>query len=168
MFGGIAFKDDRFYKEEDYNVIEFTENTIILCNNLRLMTSLAEEIVKTVNGEAEYNDYWCEDEDVLTAKYVLNFGLQKIIDINGQRITLGLEPALIYKANKPEDIWLFDVNGFGKEAIWPMLIFKGSHDLWNAGKDEVYKTICNGRYGCYDGQWTDLSKQQKAGRKCKT
>ena len=39
-----------------------------------------------------------------------------------------------------------------------MLIFKGSYDLWDTGKDEVYKTICNGRYGCYDGQWVDLSK----------
>ncbi len=158
MLYEITFQDDRFMKEGDYNVIEFTDNTIILCNNLPIMTSLAEEIVRTVNGKAEYNDYWCEDEDVLTAKYVLNFGLQKIIDINGQRITLGLEPALVYKANKPEDIWLFDVNEFDKEAVWPMLIFKGSHDLWNAGKDEVYKTICGGRYGCYDGKWVNLSK----------
>lgn len=158
MIEGIVFNSDKYEQKEEYNVIEFTENTVILCNNLRLMTSLAEEIVKTVNGEAEYNDYWCEDEDVGKAKYVLNFGLQKIIDINGQRITLGLEPALIYKANKPEDIWLFDVNGFDKEAIWPMLTFKGSHDLWNAGKDEVYKTICNGRYGCYDGQWIDTDE----------
>ena len=24
------------------------------------------------------------------------------------------------------------------------------------GKDEVYKMICNGRYGTYDGKWVDL------------
>jgi hypothetical protein len=41
------------------------------------------------------------------AKLDLCFGLQRIIDINGQKITIGLEPAIIYKANKPEDIWLF-------------------------------------------------------------
>lgn len=158
MIESIVFNSDKYKQEEEYNVIEFTENTIILCNNLKLMSSLAEEIVNTVNGKAEYNDYWCDDKDIGKARYVLNFGLQKIIDINGQRITLGLEPALIYKADKPEDIWLFDVSRSGKEAAWPMLIFKGSHDMWNKGKDEVYKTICNGSYGCYYGQWVDLSK----------
>ena len=64
------------------------------------MDTLTKEIINTVNGKAEYNDYCCDDED-------LCFGLQRIIDINGQKITIGLEPAIIYKANKPEDIWLF-------------------------------------------------------------
>ena len=47
MLEGIEFKVDRFKKEEDYNVIEFTENTIILCNNYKLMDTLATEIVNT-------------------------------------------------------------------------------------------------------------------------
>ena len=68
------------------------------------------EIVDTVNEKAEYNDYWCDDEDVGKAKVELRFGLQQVIDINGQKITIALEPAIIYKANKPEDIWLFDYN----------------------------------------------------------
>ena len=34
----------------------------------------------------------------------------------------------------------------------------GSHKLiWEDGKDAVYKMICNGRYGTYDGQWIDLN-----------
>lgn len=56
------------------------------------MDTLTKEIINTVNGKAELD---------------LCFGLQRIIDINGQKITIGLEPAIIYKANKPEDIWLF-------------------------------------------------------------
>ena len=158
MLEEIEFKADRFEKREDCNVIEFTENTIILCNNADLKHSLALEILNTVNGDAEYNDYWCDNEDVGKAKYLIDFGLQTIIDINGQKITLGIEPSLIYKADKPEDIWFFDENGYDKESLWPMLIFKGSRDMWNSGKDEVYKTICSGCYGCYDGKWVNITK----------
>ena len=156
MLEYIEFKADRFRKDEDFNVIDFTENTIILCNNCQLMNSLAKEIIDTVNGKAEYNDYWCESEDIGKAEIELNFGLQCLIDINGQKITLSLEPSIIYKANKPEDIWLFDINGYNKELIYPMLIFKGSNQIWEAGKDEVYKNICNGRFGCYDGKFLNL------------
>lgn len=156
MLEYIEFKEDRFKKEEDFNVIDFTENTIILCNNCKLMNSLAEEIINTVNGKAEYNDYWCESEDIGKAEIELHFGLQCLIDINGQKITLSLEPSIIYKANKPEEIWLFGINGYNKEVIYPMLIFKGSNQIWEAGKDEVYKNICNGRFGCYDGNFLNL------------
>lgn len=128
------------------------------------MDTLATEIINTANGKAEYNDYWCDDKDIGQAKYALRFGLQRIIEINEQQITLGLEPAIIYKANKPEDIWFFDWHGTDEieslpkyeEFIYPMLIFKGSGKTWEDGKDAVYQTICNGRYGCYDGRWVDL------------
>lgn len=36
----------------------------------------------------------------------------------------------------------------------------GSHEVWNDGKDEVYKMICNGRYGTYDGKWVDLGEDR--------
>lgn len=164
MLEAIEFKADRFKKKEDYNAIEFTDNTIILCNNYQLMDTLTEEIINTINGKAEYNDYWCDDEDIGKAKLDLCFGLQRVIDINGQKITIGLEPAIIYKANKAEDIWLFDYRGCDdieslpkyEEFIYPMLIFKGSEKTWEDGKDAVYQTICNGRYGCYNGKWVDL------------
>ena len=156
MLEYIEFNANRFRKEEDFNVIDFTENTIILCNNCQLMNSLAEEIINTVNGKAEYNDYWCESEDIGKAEIELHFGLQCLININGQKITLSIEPSILYKANRPEDIWLFDINGYNKELIYPILIFKGSNQMWKTGKDEVYKNICNGRCGCYDGNFLNL------------
>lgn len=166
MLRAIEFKDERFMRKDENNLFSpITENAIILCHNYRLMDSLAEEIINTVNGKAEYNDYDCDDEDVGQAKMWLSFGLQRVIDINGQRITLALEPAIIYKANNIDDVWLFDYIGSKEvdtlpeyqEFIYPMVIFKGSKKVWNDGKDEVYKTICNGRYGTYDGAWVDLS-----------
>ena len=160
MVRGILFTDKRFDTYENNNLMyRITENTIILCSNYDLMNSLAEEIVNTINGKAEHNDYDCDEEDVGKAKYKLNFGLQKVIDINGQTITLCIEPAMIYKAKEIGDIWFFDWNGTDdnyKEFIYPMTIFKGSLEVWESGLDEVYKMIVNGRYGTYDGKWVNL------------
>ena len=51
MLKGIEFTDKRFKIEDDYNVLaELTENTIILCNNYKLMDSLAKEILDKNNG----------------------------------------------------------------------------------------------------------------------
>ena len=79
MLRAIEFKDKRFRTKEDYNFLSpFTENTIILCHNYKLMDSLAKEILNTVNGEAEYNNYDCDDEDVGNARMWLSFGLQRV------------------------------------------------------------------------------------------
>lgn len=171
MLRAIEFKDKRFKTEDNYNVLcPISNNAIILCANYKLMASLAKEIINTVNGEAEYNDYDCDDEDVGNAKMWLSFGLQRIIDINGQRITLALEPSIIYKADNIEDIWLFDWKGNDElgicpyeEFIYPVCIFKGSREVWNDGKDEMYKMICNGRYGTYDGKWVNLGVNHHRG-----
>lgn len=163
MLRGILFTNERFDTKDDNNLMNpLTDNTIILCANYKLMSSLAEEFVDTINGKAEYNDYDCDAEDVGKAKYELNFGLQKVIDINGQKIVLCLEPAMIYRAKQIRDIWFVDHVGKDenyKELIYPMTVFKGSFEVWDSGLDEVYKTIVNGRYGCYDGSWVSLIKK---------
>lgn len=160
MVHGILFKDKRFDTEDYNNLLELdTNNTIILCNNYKLMDNLSKEIVDTINGKADYNDYYCDEEDDGQAKYGLRFGLQRVININNQKITLCLEPAMIYKAKDIKDIWFHDWIGDGdtyKESIYPMTIFKGSKEVWNEGLDKVYKMIVSGRYGCYDGKWINL------------
>lgn len=159
MLRAIEFKDKRFETKDDYNFFDITsDNMIILCNNYRIMHSLTDEIINTVNGKAEYNNYDCDENDIGKAKSLLCFKLQRIIEINEQKITLALELSIIYKANKISDIWLFDCNkkdGIYKEYIYPIDIFKGSCKTWNKGKgkDEIYKNICNGQYGTYDGNW---------------
>lgn len=157
MLQGIEFTGDRFKKTDDDNIFSgLTDNTIVICSDYEHMASLAEEILKTVNGEAEYNDYCCDEEDIGAAKYVLNFRLQKVIDINGQRITLCLEPAMVYKAKTIKDIWFFTWGGKDanyKESIYPMVVFKGAGELFDEGLDTVYKQIVSGCYGTYDGKW---------------
>lgn len=162
MLRGIQFTHERFKIEDDYNLFDgLTNNTIVICSCYKLMDILANEICNTVNGKAEHNNYDCDDEDLGNAKIMLQFGLQRIIDINGQRITLALEPAIVYKAKDINDLWFFDWSGglvgtAYKEFIYPMTVFKGSQLVWDEGLDEVYKTVCNGRYGTYDGRWVDL------------
>lgn len=165
MVRAILFKDNRFKAKDDYNLLSpISDNTIILCPDYMTMDSFTKEIINTINGKAEYNDYDCDDNDVGQAKLVLSFGLQRVIDIKGQRITLALEPAIIYKAKDIEDIWFIDWSGGAagttyKEFIYPMVIFKGSKEVWNSGLDNVYKTICNGRYGAYDGRWVAVENE---------
>ena len=99
MLQYIEFKDKRFETKDYKNLLcDLTNNTIILCNNYKLMTTLCDEIIKTVNSQAEYNDYWCENIDINNAKLDLWFGLQRIVDIHGQKNTLSLEPSIVYKA----------------------------------------------------------------------
>lgn len=101
MLEHIEFKDERFETKDNYNLLcVLTNSTIILCNNYKLMTTLCNEIINTVNGQAEYNDYWYENADINNAKLELWFGSQRIININGQKITLSLEPSIIYKSKK--------------------------------------------------------------------
>lgn len=160
MVRGILFKDLRFDARDDNNLMcPMTENMIILCQNYRLMRTLADEIVNTINGNAEYNDYDCDENDVGQAKYGLNFGLQKVIDVNGQKIILCLEPAMVYRATNIRDIWFADWSGADneyKEIVYPMTTFKGSREVWDSGLDKVYEMIIGGRYGCYNGSWTNL------------
>ena len=161
MVEWILFKDKRFEKKNFYNLLEFSSNeTIILCNNLETMYDLSEEIMSTINGDCP-NEFSCNKEDIGKAKYLLRFGLQRVIDINGQRITLCLEPAMVYKAKEIDDMWFFDWSGQDdtyKERIYPLTIFKGSREVWKKGLDKVYTNIVNGRYGCYDGNWIDFNK----------
>lgn len=65
MLRAIEFTDKRFKKEEYYNLFSpISNNCIILCNNYKLMDSLAKEILDTVNGDAEHNAYDCDDKDI--------------------------------------------------------------------------------------------------------
>ena len=162
MLESILFKDKRFDTTGNNNLMaELTSNTIILCSDYKVMSTLADEILKTVNGDADYNDYFCEDADIGNAKYTLYFGLQRVIEINDQKIILCLEPAMIYRATSIEDIWFATAAGDGesyKEAVYPLNAFIGSKALYAEGLDKIYKFIVGGRFGCYDGNWVTLTE----------
>lgn len=145
MLTGIEFNHERFKKENEYNLLTpITKNCIIICNSYKIMNGLAEEIINTVNGKAEYNNYVCDDEDIGKARYEIDCDLQKVIDINGQKITLALESAIVYKATDIEDIWFFDCinrNGIYEEFIYSITEFKSIYEIWDKGLDTIYKMV---------------------------
>lgn len=161
MLDYIEFKNGTFDNEHNLFGGQLTKNTIVLCNSYETMDFLHSKIVDVINELSEEDgiEYYCEDEDVCQAKTVLCFGLQRVVKINEQTITLALEPSIIYKADSIEDIWFID-KVHDKYSIFSMDRFVGSHDKWNEGKDEVYKYIVNGRYGCYDGNWFYLGESR--------
>ncbi len=111
MVNTIQFNATRFNTKDDNNLLELTDNTIILCANINIMISLADEILNTINGKAEYNDYWCDESDIGKATSPIRFGLLTLINVNNQKITLSIEPSIIYKAKSIDDIWFIDYIG---------------------------------------------------------
>lgn len=157
MLEQIEFKNGRFNDYQNGNVMGFTNNTVVICNNARIMKEVADAIISTVNGIAEENDYWCDDEDVGAAVIKFSYGLQNVLTIEDQIITLGIEPALLYKAKDICDLWFIDEKD-GLLITYPFTSFIGSHEIWESGKDEVYSRLCNGCFGCYDGSWVNLAQ----------
>lgn len=139
---------------------QLTKNTIILCNNYCLMDMLCKEIVGTINGSAEYNNYVCDDTDIGVARVDIRFGLQRLIRINDQTITLSIEPAIVYKAKCVEDIWFFEtVLGKPVNQLYALSEFRESENDWAVGLDNIYRNVVGGRYGAYDGNWIDLGDE---------
>ena len=164
MLNAIRICDERFDKEQN-TLAELTDNTIILCRNFDMMSTLAGDIVRAINKKGDYYDYICDDEDIGKAKYDVKLFLQKTIDINGQKISLCLEPAMVYRAKRIEDIWFLDYgypNNQKSEQIYPLTAFKGARELWESGLDAVYTQIAIGRYGGYNGEWISDPRKHRA------
>lgn len=164
MLNAIRINDERFDMEQN-TLAELTDNTIILCRNFDMMSTLAGDIVRAINKKGDYYDYICDDEDIGKAKYDVKLFLQKTIDINGQKITLCLEPAMVYRAKRIEDIWFLDYgypNNQKSEQIYPLTAFKGARELWESGLDAVYTQIAIGRYGGYNGEWISDPRKHRA------
>lgn len=111
MVNAIQFNLTRFNLHNDNNLLELTNNTIILYPNTDIMISLSDEIFNTINGKAEYNDYWCDESDIGKETAPIRFSLLTLINVNNQKITLSIEPSIIYKANSIDDIWFIDYIG---------------------------------------------------------
>lgn len=164
MLNAIRIYDERFDMEQN-TLAELTDNTIILCRNFDMMSTIAGDIVRAINKKGDYYDYICDDEDIGKAKYDVKLFLQKTIDINGQKISLCLEPAMVYRAKRIEDIWFLDYgypNNQKSEQIYPLTAFKGARELWESGLDAVYTQIAIGRYGGYNGEWISDPRKHRA------
>lgn len=170
MIKGIEFNGEEWEKEKDHNFlgvleikdenIGLTNNVVVLCENRDIKYKISKTINDILNHKFDDSnevDFVCEDEDyniLYKDRCFIEFGLTTIFNLYNQRITLSIEPSVIYKATKLEDIWLAETDIDERfYSVFPILDFESSDKVFNKGLDEVYKMIVSGRYGCYDGSW---------------
>ena len=136
---------------------DLTENTIILCNNTKTKYKMVKLTINVLdrkfntlyNAWVDEEDYDIFDKD----RCFINFSSITIFNLYNQKITLSIEPSIIYKAKNVKDIHFVDVDCKNKYMVYAMTNFEDSEEIFNKGLDEVCKTIIGGRYGCYNGSW---------------
>ena len=164
MLKGIEFhnssnREYQFETKDDYNLMnELTSNTIILCANSKIKNFIMQQIVdildcKHKEFDEESHDYNTDDYPCnMDYKYIIQYLPTTILSINSlQQIILTIEAPFILQAQSPKDIWFVDYDKDNKLLVYPFTIFKGYKDDWDEGVMELYKNVCNGRYGCYVG-----------------
>lgn len=158
MLNYIEFHGDLFNHDDYYNLVdEMTNNMIFICDCPQTKNKIVNEIEKICNGECvEYgHDYWCGENRLyptITKRVITYLPTTRLVIDNEQTITCTIEAPFVLTATDIKDIW-FAVNNGGKISVYPMTIFKGSHDKWNDGIESVYCYVTGGRYGSYDGYW---------------
>lgn len=155
MLRGIEFKSDRFNQEDEWNFLyELTNNTIILCNSTTIKRELTKEIKNTLNEQAEYNDYDCDEEDIRNCDTLIEFLPTTIFKIGEQTILFSVETTCVFKANDVHDIWFcYEDENTNKISLEPLAIVKNSEEKWDDDIIKVYKDIYNGKYGTYNGDY---------------
>ena len=162
MLKEIEFLDDIFNKEDGNNVMcELTDNTIIICSDLRVKNIILKHIIECFeSSDYENCDYNYEDGDRIFIE--VSYKPTSIVNISNidnvcpmQRITITKEVPFILQAKTSDDIWFVNYKKYYNDksknksgiSIYPFSIFKGYIDIWNEGIMNVYKQTINGKFG---------------------
>lgn len=164
MLKGIEFhnsneREYQFDMTNDNNLMsDLTNNTIILCSNWRTKNFILKQICDIYEckhkEDIETNHIYNTENEVYNEdfKTILSYRPTTVLLIDGiQQIILTVEASFILQAQSPKDIWFVDYDKDNKLLVYPFTIFKGYKDDWDEGVMELYKNVCNGRYGCYVG-----------------
>lgn len=162
MIEAIRFNGEVFNHEDDYDYMDnITKNTIVICDSPHTKRKLYKEIESICEGKCidSGHDYWVNNEDIIypkiTKRIVEYLPTIRFVVDDEQTITLTIEAPFVYTAKDIMDIWFAATDKKNKISVYPMLIFKGCHDIWDGGLDKVYNYVTQGRYGGYEGYWMD-------------
>lgn len=146
--------------EEDV-FTELTDNTLVLFNNSNLLYKFSVEfdkIIAEINHNKENEDVLWDigDEKECYIKRILSYKATHIYDVNNgeQRIILSVEPTIILTMKDMYDLWFVDSNNENEISFWSLVEFKGyggEHEMKKYSVIEIYKDVCGGRFGCYEG-----------------
>lgn len=142
---------------------ELTKNTIILFNNSDLKNKFVKEFLKINLDETDSVDnsicYSTVSDNALAKEQDHKAELSQVITYlpttiylvdYEQRFTFTTEAPFILTCTDPDDLWFCDTNNDGKVQIWAFTAFKRYKEIWDEGLYNVYKTVTEGRCGCYE------------------
>lgn len=131
---------------------DLTDNTIIICENYYIKNRIYHQIYNTINclhGCNIINDYYCEYNEMCNV--YMNYKPTAILNIynqiNLQKIIISVEVPFILQAKDIKDIWIATIDNNYRISVIPMTLYKKSDEIWNSGIWETYKYILSGRYG---------------------
>ena len=137
---------------------ELTKNVVVLFNNSVLKNTFREEFAKIsqdeIEGELDNDDvnYSTTTDCKAQIKETIAYLPTSIYIVNNeQRFILTAEAPFVLQCTNPYDLWFCDTNSENEVQIWSFVDFIGHKEIWDKGIDEVYRTVINGRYGCYNG-----------------
>ena len=156
MLKGILFNDpEKFDFYDDNNLMDvITNNCIILCEDTRVKNFLASQIEDICDGKHQSEEGYSYDvgdqeEDPKITNRMMYLPTSIFTIDNEQKITLTVEAPFILTAISIEDIWFAARSIENKISIYPLRVFKGHKETWDAGIEKVYKDFISGRYGYY-------------------
>jgi hypothetical protein len=143
--------ENYFSENKNLKLLEMTKNTIILCNNSKLVHDLLDIIDKIKNDNGDTTDgiryNLSKTLNPSDIKRNLVYLPTSIYTVGKQRIIVTVEPTSVLLMNHPYDLWFFEDDEF-----YSFSDFKGYKEIWKEdGSFGVYKNIVSGRYGCYEG-----------------
>ena len=162
MLEGIKLSGELFNHEDDYDFIDtMTKNMIFICDSPHTKRKLYNAFEDICDGKCveSRHDYYVNKEDELypkiTRRIVEYLPTVRFVIDNEQIITITIEAPFVFTAKSIEDIWFAESNNDNTISVYPMECFKGSHNKWDEGLNEVYKYVTQGRYGGYEGYWME-------------
>lgn len=148
IFKPNYFGDCKYKQTEEDNIFQPTRNTIIICPNTYVATTLSHDIVDTIKGKKEYNSYICDDKDISDINFTTQLQPFYEITAHKQTIKICLEAAMIFTTKHIKDIWFAEMTKEGI-SLFPLYFFKHARKNWVNNKNYLYTQIMDGRF---DGQ----------------
>jgi hypothetical protein len=144
----------KFEKLDNIELIELTNNTIMLFNNREALFEARVEFEKLMQDDNyEFVSFSTNDNKkiVYIKQLVVCRDITGIYIVNDseQQIIMTVEPISILALKSNHDLWLIDKNENNKWSCYPFTDFTNDKDGNKYTNNiQIYKFICESKYGC--------------------
>ena len=163
MLEKIKFNSDKF-DSTNSELLELTNNTIILCDNYLTKCVITREIMKSFNDE-NYDgcDYYYNYNDIYKVEVqympttILKIQMKRMEEIIGknnniiykkpQRIIVTTECPFVLQCQSQNDLCFAESDNDDKIHLYHFTDFKGHEETFDKGLYYLYKEVLSGKYG---------------------